>query len=354
MTGSSHTRHVLLHSLAVLSGFILLGWVVWQVGISEVLSYLHQIGWWAPFLLLPSIAIALCDAKGWACVLPVTVHLPHIPLWRWSLARLAGEAINNLTPTANLGGEPVKVYMLRAHGLTTEAGLASVVVAKTALTVSQIVFVLLGIPFFLYRLGWIQQSWWVFAPLLFLAYGFVTLLIRWQRRGLMSTVVRWLRRLLPRWQRLTYWEERAHQIDAHLLSFYDGDPRRFLVSTVYHLGGWLLNAVELAFFLYFMGIGAPILDALIIETMIQPISAAALIIPGAVGVQEAGGVYLCRLLGLDDGAGLTLMALRRAREMVFNGVGLIALTHMSSTLLPRKADSFVSSVKTTTPSGTSR
>jgi putative membrane protein len=339
MTGRSHTWHVLLHSLAVLSGFALLGWVVYQVGLTDVLNYLHRIGWWAPFLIVPSLAIALCDAKGWACALPATIHLPHIPLWRWSLARLAGEAVNNLTPTANIGGEPVKVYMLRAHGLTTDAGLASVVVAKTALTVSQVVFVLLGIPFFLYRLGWMAQSWWVIGPLLALAYGFVTLLIHWQRRGLISMAVRALCRILPRWQRLTHWEERAQRIDAHLLSIYDGDSRRFVASTVYHFGGWLLNAVELALFLYFMGVDAPILDALIIETMIQPVSAAGLIIPGAVGVQEAGGVYLCRLLGLDDAAGLTLMALRRGREMLFNLVGLTALAHMSGTLLPRKIHS---------------
>jgi glycosyltransferase 2 family protein len=339
MTGSSHTRHVLFHSLAVLGGFTLLGWVVWQVGLGGVLGYLRQIGWWAPVLLLPSIAIALCDAKGWACALPATVRLPHIPLWRWSLARLAGEAINNLTPTANIGGEPVKVYMLRSHGLTTEAGLASVVVAKTALTVSQVVFILVGIPFLLYRLGWIRQSWWVFGPLLALAYGFVMLLIHWQRRGLASMAVRALLRLLPRWQRLTGWKERAGRIDAHLLSIYDGDSRRFLLSTAYHFGGWLLNAVELALFLYLMGIDTPIVNALIIETMIQPISAAGLVIPGAIGVQEAGGVYLCRLLGLDDGAGLTLMALRRGREMLFNIIGLAALTHLSGTLLPRKVHS---------------
>lgn len=339
MAGRSHTWHGLLNGLAVLSGFALLGWIVWQVGITDVSHYLHQIGWWAPLLLVPSLAIAVCDAKGWSCALPATIHLPHIPLWRWSLARLAGEAINNLTPTANIGGEPVKVYMLRAHGLTTDVGLASVVVAKTALTVSQVVFVLIGIPFFLYRLGWIAQSWWIFAPMIALAYGFVMLLLRWQRRGLMALVVRALCRFLPRWQRITHWEERARRIDAYLLSIYDGDSRRFVASTVYHFAGWLLNAVELAFFLYFMGIEAPLVDALIIETMIQPVSAAGLIIPGAVGVQEAGGVYLCRLLGLDDGAGLTLMALRRGREMLFNVVGLAALAYTSGTFLPRKIHS---------------
>ena len=335
----SRTRRLLLHIVAGLVGVGLLGFLVWEVGVGEILGYVRRIGWLAPLLLLPSVVIAVCDAKGWACALPTTVRLPHIPLWRWSLARLAGEAVNHLTPTANLGGEPVKVYMLRAHGLPAEAGLASVVIAKTALTVSQIVFILLGIPFFLYRLGWIQQGWWVLGPLLLLAYGFTLLLIRWQRRGLMGALVRLLRRLVPRWQRVVRWEERAGEIDAHLLHFYDGNPRGFVVSTCYHFVGWLFGAIEIMIFLFLIGVPTAPTDALIIETMIQPLTVAALIIPGALGVQEAGGVFLCRLLGIDDGAGLTLMALRRARETIYNGIGLTALMQMGRDFLPQKAHS---------------
>ena len=335
----NHTRRLLLNIVAGLVGVGLLGFLVWEIGVSEILDYVQRIGWLAPLLLLPSVVIALCDAKGWSCALPSTVSLPHIPLWRWALARLAGEAVNNLTPTANLGGEPVKVYMLRAHGLPAEEGLASVVVAKTALTVSQIVFILLGVPFFFHRLGWVQQGWWVFGPLLLLAYGFTLLLIRWQRRGLMRAIVRFLRRLLPRWRRLTRWEERAGEIDAHLLHFYDGNTRGFVVSTCYHFAGWLFGAIELLVFLFLMGVPATFIDALIIETMIQPLTVAALVIPGALGVQEAGGVFLCRLLGIDDGAGLTLMALRRARETVHNGIGLAALMQMGRNFLPQKVHS---------------
>lgn len=339
MMGVRPKKLLFLHLLAVLGGFFLLGLLVWSVGVSEVVGHLRQIGWLAPFILLPAVFISLCDAKGWSCAVPSTVQAPPIPLWRLSLARLAGEAINNLTPTATIGGEPIKVYMLRAYGLTTEAGSASVVVAKTALTASQIVFILLGIPFFLYRLGWIRQGWWVLGPLLILAYGFVMLLIRWQRRGLISVVVRLLRRLLPRWHRLARWEEQAQRIDAHVLKFYDGNSRSFIASTLYHFCGWMFGAVEVFFFLYLVGVKVAPVDALIIETMLQPLTVAALIIPGSLGVQDAGGVYLCRLLGLDDGAGLTLMALKRFREAVCNLIGLAVLARMSGTLLPRKVHS---------------
>jgi putative membrane protein len=321
--------------IGILGGFTLLGFLVWNVGIAEVTQYLYQIGWFAPLLLLPYLGIALCDAKGWACAIPRPAHTLRVPVWRLSLARLAGEAINNLTPTANLGGEPVKVYLLRTHGITADAGLASVVVAKTALTASQIVFILLGLPFFLYRLDWIRRDWWILLPLFALAYGFVSLLIRWQRQGLMGKAVALLRWLLPRWRTLDHWQEGARRIDAHLLHFYDGNTRGFLTSTFYHFLGWLLGAVEVWFFLFLMGVPIAPVDALIIETMVQPFGAAALIVPGALGVREAGGVFLFRLLGLDEGAGLTLMALVRAREAMYNLVGLAVIARFSGALLPR-------------------
>ena len=327
------------HLLSILGGVALLAVLIWNVGVSEILPHFRQIGWNAPLLFIPYLGVALSDAQGWAYAIPPTSPARKTPIWRISLARLAGEAINNLTPTANVGGEPVKVYMLRSHGLTTDAGLASVVAAKTALTVSQVVFILLGLPFFLYRIGWVQEGWWLLGPLLGLAYGFVVLLVRWQRRGLMGMAVRGLHRFFPRWRRLAHWRESAQRIDAYLLSFYDSNARGFLASIFFHLLGWLLGAVEMFFFFYLMGASVSPVDCLIIETMIQPMTIAGLIIPGALGVQEAGGVFLCRLLGLDEGAGLTLMTLKRAREAVYNLVGLVVIMRVTGSLLPRNLHS---------------
>lgn len=336
---STPQRRVGLHLFALIVGLALLAFLVWNVGFGDVLVHLRAIGWNAPLILAPYLGIAWCDAKGWAYAIPPTSPARHAPTWRISLARLAGEAINNLTPTANVGGEPVKAYLLRSHGLSTDAGLASVVAAKTALTISQVIFILLGLPFFLHRLDWVREGWWLVIPLLALAYGFVALLVRWQRQGLLGMVVRRLQRLLPRWQRLEAWKERAQHIDLHLLEFYNGNQQGFFVSILYHFFGWMLGAFELWFFLYLMRVPVSPIDALIIESMVQPITAAGLIIPGALGVQEAGGVFLCRLLGLNDGVGLTLMTLKRLREAVYNLIGLAVIVHVTGSLMPWKTHS---------------
>jgi len=236
--------------------------------------------------------------------------------------------VNNLTPAASVGGEPIKVYLLKTLGVPTERGLASVVIAKTALTAGQIVFILMGLPFFLYRLELFQQSAVVLLLLLGLAYLFVVLLIRFQKKGPLTLCVRGLKRVLPQRAQMERWQQRARGIDAHLLEFYNANSRSFFASTCYHLIGWLMGAVEVALILFLLDVPFRPVDALIIESMVQPLTAAALLIPGALGVQEAGGVFLCGLLGIGETVGLTLMVLKRVREATYNSIGLFVLMRL--------------------------
>ena len=147
---------------ASLLGLGLFGFIFWKIGLTEVSQHLYSIGWLAPLLLVPQSCVALLDAKGWGCTMvnrTNQVSVARLSLLRLTLNRLAGEAINNLTPTANVGGEAVKVYLLRKYGVTADVGAASVVAAKTALTVSQVAFIVLGLPFFLYRIDIGYHAW---------------------------------------------------------------------------------------------------------------------------------------------------------------------------------------------------
>ncbi|MGH7960244.1 MAG: hypothetical protein ACRERD_00265, partial [Candidatus Binatia bacterium] len=97
MDAGSARKRLGIQFAAILAGLGLLGLLVWNVGVAEIAGYLRQIGWQAPLLLVPYMAVALCDTQGWACVLPPRAQTRSISLVRLSLDRLAGEAINNLT-----------------------------------------------------------------------------------------------------------------------------------------------------------------------------------------------------------------------------------------------------------------
>ena len=56
--------------------------------------------------------------------------------------RLAGEAVNLVTPTAAVGGDLLKAYLLRP-GVALREGLASVIADKTTSVVSQVLLLLI-------------------------------------------------------------------------------------------------------------------------------------------------------------------------------------------------------------------
>src|SRR5215475_5355716 len=139
-----------------LLGLALLGVLLWQVSLHEIVDHLHHLGWSFWWILLPYGVGALCDCKGWACTLRAcgkTVSLYHL-----YLARLAGEAVNKLTPAGDIGGEPIKVYLLKTLAVPTDKALASLVITRTALIAGQIIFILLGVPFFLHHLELLRQG----------------------------------------------------------------------------------------------------------------------------------------------------------------------------------------------------
>ena len=124
-------------------GFALLAFMIHRVGLGNILGELEKLGPNAVLILIPYALVYTFDALGWRATLGDKIKEIGFP--RLFITRMAGEAINYITPSAYLGGEPVKAYLLQKHGIPLVDGLASVVTAKTVMVISQVLFVLLGI-----------------------------------------------------------------------------------------------------------------------------------------------------------------------------------------------------------------
>ena len=141
---------------------------------------------------------------------------------------------------------------------------------------------------------------------------------------------RWLHRILPRAGFVARLRRSASAIDARLAEFYRIEQVAFWRAGLWHLLGWLLGVGEVMLIMYLIGAPVPWLDALIIEALSQPIRAASVIIPGGIGTQEVGGVALCNLIGIPEADAATLWLLKRGRELVFDGIGLVYLARRST------------------------
>jgi glycosyltransferase 2 family protein len=315
-------------AVSLVVGLTLLGVLIYYADVDKIHDRMGELGWSSPVVLLPWVVIACLDALGWRCTLPAAA-VARVPFASLVLVRMAGEAVNSVTPTAAVGGEPVKAHLLRAWGVSASDSLASIVIAKTALTVSQSLFVVFGVAALCVDWERREVAIGVVALLLLATAGFTFMLVRLQRRRPLSTVWTWARRIAPRSRLLARLEPGAHAIDARLAEFYRMEPQAFWRATGWHLSGWLFGVVEV--FLIMRLIGAPVswLDALVVEALSQPIRAAAVVIPGGIGTQEWGGLALGKLVGMDSGDATTLWLLKRGRELVFDGAGLVYLLRRS-------------------------
>ncbi len=320
-------RHLRTAALVAV-GLAALGAVLYYVGVGQVLALMQSLGWWAPLVLVPYGVIMIFDVFGWGRALAYPSRR-LVSFWKLYWIRLAGEAVNNLTPTAGLAGEPVKAYLLRQHGVGTSDGVASVVIAKGAIISSQIVFTLIGLFMLLDWLDLLRARGLLLIGCWVVGLGIVLGMVVWQRRGVVGDVARLLRNLGLRGSFIARLESRAAEIDGSLARFYREDPRGFAATTLYHFAGWMLGAGEVVLFLWMMGISCGWEEAIIIESLSQAVLVSGAVIPGGLGVQEFSGAVLCRLLGFSEPAGVALMLLKRIRELAFSLLGLAALTYLS-------------------------
>lgn len=310
--------------VTLLVGVGLIAWLLRHAGFAEVETNLLALGHRAPLVLIPYAIIALFDSYGWACTFSAESRR-RVSLWRLYLVRMAGEAVNSVTPTAAVGGEPVKALLLRQAGVPAAEAVASLVITKTALTVTQALFVVVGLAglFEFKELHWIGML--LLAVLFVLCLGFGFGLVHLQRRGPVTTLWRWLHRIMPRARFVERLAGAAASIDQRLVSFYEAQHGSFFRASAWHMCGWFTGVGEIFLLMYLIGHPITWQQALIIESLAQVIRASAIVVPGALGTQELGGVAVCTLLGIPEAPAATLWLLKRGRELIFDGVGLLFL-----------------------------
>ena len=320
--------------LLLVAGLVMLGVLVAGNNPSEIFASILGLSWRLGVLVcFPMVLVMLFDTLGWRFAF-VRDRVSFGTLVR---ARLAGEAFNVTTPTAALGGEAVKVWLLRGR-VALEEAISSVIVAKTTITVAQGLFLGLGIV-----LAWTSalSTSALFRAMVWLASvevvalgGFVVA----QTLGIFGRGHRVLERLALR---PAGSGETVRHVDRTLRSYYHGEPRRLLLSITFHLVAWLLGSIEAYLALRFLGIEVSLTTAAIIEAFGTAIRFATFIIPASVGVQEGGYAATFVALGLSPALGISFGLTRRVREIAWVAVGLIVFSLMRPADASRPADAAV-------------
>jgi uncharacterized protein (TIRG00374 family) len=298
-----------------------LAFLVARIGPDALAAAFTELRWWQFVLVcLPYGLIMVVDTLGWR----YAFARDAAPFHRLLGARLAGDAVNVVTAMASVGGEAVKAWLIR-RDVPYEESVPSVVIAKTTITIAQALFLLVGIA-----VAWtalpmdsvvVRSMLWLLGVEVVAVGGFLLV----QVIGL----VRRAGRLLAR---LGVIDDAAHaeRLDLALREFYRRDRRRLLLSVGFHLGGWLLGALETYLMLVVLRVPVPLLTALVIEAFGSGVRFATFLIPASMGAVEGANAAAFAALGFTASAGLAFSLVRRGRQVVWIVIGLLTLVAMRS------------------------
>ncbi|HKX02407.1 MAG TPA: lysylphosphatidylglycerol synthase domain-containing protein [Methylomirabilota bacterium] len=311
--------------LLVLTGLAVVGYLVAEIGPAAIWSSFVTLGWrLAIVLTFPYALAALLDTIAWRLLLPGPVPLSLV-----FRARLAGEAVNLATPTMAVGGEPLKAFLLRPPVPLLD-GLVSVIADKTTIVVGQIIFLAAGLLAARAVLPSTSRLVPIMTGLLaveILAIGGFALV---QASGGLGGGGRLLGRLGGRFgARVGLGGERYLQglgdLDRALAGLYRHGRRRLLASALVHSVAWATGALEIYLVLHWLGTPASLGTALIIESFAGGVKFASFMVPASLGALEGGYVAFFEAFGLTATAGISFVLVRRLREMLWAGLGFLAL-----------------------------
>lgn len=303
--------------LLALGGFALAVWVVAAQDWREVQSLLLAAG--AGGLLLATAAhgpAMVLNAWAWAVLMPGRAR-PSLP--RMTFAVWVRESVNALLPVGRIGGEFASFRLLRFWGVPPSAAAGGLMMDVALSILSQLVFALLGLA--LLAAGGGEVGWGAVlagaALGLALAAGFVAA----QRMAVFGRVAAALNGVAA--GRLSAFAAHSARMDRYVRRAWRR-PRAIAACFLWQLAAWLAGTLEIWVAGQVLGADISWGEALVIEALIQALSSAAFLVPGALGVQEAGFVGLGLLLGLDPATAAALAVVRRVRDLVLYLPGLLA------------------------------
>ena len=310
--------------LLLAAGFVVLGGLIRHIGLPQIWETVERVGFVAFCMILtPLLVVYLLDAYGWS--LTLGQWSGRVGFVRLFMVRMAGEAINVTTPTAMLGGEPMKAYLLTRYQVPMVEGLASVVTAKTIMVVAQILFMLSGLGVTLWLVGGGEYNVLVaFLTLGLLGFG-VFLFLMLQRYGIGKGLLTVAGACGIRSRRLETWRPQLLELDRTIRTFYRERRRTFLLALGVYFVAWVTELFEVYAILYFLGADAGWLSSFAIAAIAVLIKGGVSFVPGGLGAQEGGYLFLLMALGYDEVTGITFALIRRLREILWILIGLVFL-----------------------------
>jgi hypothetical protein len=306
-------------TLLIVVGFAFYFWLLKRLGLHTVAQYVRAVGLGLLLTIGLEAFARIANTLGWRVAI---VQWPEgLGLARLFAARVAGEAIDYTTPSAQLGGQFVMALMVRRR-LALAAGLASVVVAALAEAVGQIGFVLGALLLSARLTATVHELFWPLVGGLSLTVGLAVGFYLVQVNRPFSHLWKLAAKLDLAAVATDAIASSSEAADRLLTDFYRQHKLRLLVSCLCYLVAWSLGPLEIYLLLGFLHQPRTVEVVLLTEALGILIERATFIIPAKLVSQEGGKALILGLLGYPPSIGFAVGLLRRIKELFWVLLGL--------------------------------
>ena len=309
----------------LLAGVALFGVILAKTNLQILFEQIKSIGLCGALVVMLVYSIYFAaDSLSWQ------VTLNKVPLsYCWFIrcygVRMVGEAYNNITPAASLGGEPLKAWLLKANWQVplTDSSVA-LIVSKTTSMFTLVLFVSLGMIFSFNHpsLSYEAKQNAALGFFLIVAFTFVFFLI--QKLKLLSAFTYRLARKFKK----KYFDQlfiASERIDQQFENFYSLEKSRLAYSAFFASANWLMGVVEIYFIFYFLGHPLSFQEAWMLECFVQLVRTLTFFIPAGIGTQEGAFFVGAGMLTGIASLGIAAALVRRTRDILWISLSLAIL-----------------------------
>lgn len=311
-------------SVSILSGIVAL-WVIFKfISINEIIqsfasaSIKSVIG----FLM---VSIALICVLSWRWKVILKSQNIEVPYYNVLSYRLIGYGISYLTPSAKLGGEPVRAALLTRHNIKFSKALSSIIIDKTIDLSTAALFFFMGILTVLFSLTLPEGTGIIL--LVFATIFLATMIFVYQRlssgKGIIKQIVQILK--LQKIKKLNLTKRKIESFEKLIIKFFREDKTDFLLAIGISLLAWILMFLEYKFAGLIVGVDLSFLELFLVVSFVG--IAFLIPIPMAAGSLEASQVAVFSMVGRESSEGVALALLIRARDLMWSLAGMILLSY---------------------------
>jgi putative membrane protein len=305
---------------AALVGLIAALWLVWRDDPRAVLRLMSVAGPGLVVAALVHVLAMLANAWDWRLLLAGEQQPALLRMLRMVWVR---ESVNCMLPVARVGGELASFRMMRRWGVSGPLAAASLVTDIQLTLISQMLFTAIGIAFLLLESG--NHTLRIAADLVWGVVIAAPVLLLFSLVHHVRPFERLARAVNAMASgRLTSLVGHSADVDRTIRDIWSRRATVLQYLFIWQPLQCLATSLELLVALHFLGADITVLQAFVLESLIQAVSSAAFFVPGALGVQEGGFVVIGSALGIDPAACLALAGARRIRDLLIYIPGLIA------------------------------